>query len=108
MVAQLIKNFNQENIIENKIDFYRLNNILIYLMIINKIISLIIRIFRREKKRKNSDNIYYNSKWNVSNNTFPKCKNGLLTVKKESMKILIIKETKRINENKKIIKDNQI
>ena len=49
MVAQFIKNFNQENIIENKIDFYRLNNILIYIMIINKIISLIIRIFRREK-----------------------------------------------------------
>ena len=91
-------NINQENDIENKINFNRFDIAFLYIIIIDKIISLKNRILRRKEK------VLIFQRY-IHGNKFPYLENGLFKVKIESIMIIIKMAYKKINYK---IKDNQV
>ena len=80
MEVQPSKNINQSNDIENNIYYYRLNNILVYIIIvINKIITLLKnRILRKSKI------LYFHEI--IHNYEIVSCKDCLFEIKKDLKK----------------------
>ena len=109
MVIQSSQNINQENHLKNKINFYRFDNILVYIIIIiDKIITFIkIGFLRRKEKRKNEEKVNYYFIWRTARDTFPSFQNKYFQIKNESIISLLLKKHKKNNSNNVIIKENQ-
>ena len=85
---------NRENVIENKINFNKFDITLLYIIIIDKIISLKNLILRNKEKV-----LFFQR--DVQENEFPCLENGLFKIKNASIMILIIKKNKIINNKRK-------
>ena len=102
MEVQPSQNINQSNDIENNIYYYRLNNILVYIIIvINKIITLLKnRILRKAKI------LYFHEK--IHNYEIVSCKDCLFEIKKDLKKDFDNKFNKKSNIDNNIVKNNGI
>ena len=101
MAVQSSQNINQENDIENNINFYRFDNFLVYIIIvINRIVILL-----NSRILKSGMPLFF--KGESSQEEFPSCKIGLFKVKNESIMNMIIIEKKQLNNNYKI-KENKL
>ena len=99
MVIQPSENKNQENHLKNKINFYRFDNILVYIIIIiDKIITFIkIGFLRRKEKRKNEEKVNYYFIWKNVRNTFSIFQNRYFRIKNERIITFLLKKNNSYN-----------
>ena len=102
MAVQFSQIINKENDIENKINFYMFNSILVYIIIvIDKIITLLKSLLLRRKE------ILYFQLLELQN-VLTHCKNDLFEIKNNKRMNLIIIDKNKLKKNNDTIKDIQI